>query len=42
MSDNAFIKVTDLIKHYNGCEVKALDGVNCEINKGEVVVIIGP
>lgn len=42
MSDNAFIKVTGLKKHYNGGEVKALDGVNCEINKGEVVVIIGP
>ena len=42
MSDNSFIKVTDLKKHYNGSEVKALDGVNCEINKGEVVVIIGP
>ncbi len=42
MSDKAFIKVTDLKKHYNGGEVKALDGVNCEINKGEVVVIIGP
>ena len=42
MSDNAFIKVRDLKKHYNGGEVKALDGVNCEINKGEVVVIIGP
>ncbi len=41
MSDN-FIKVTDLKKHYNGGEVKALDGVNCEIKKGEVVVIIGP
>ena len=42
MSANAFIKVNDLKKHYNGGEVKALDGVNCEINKGEVVVIIGP
>jgi len=42
VSDNAFIKVTDLKKHYNGGEVKALDGVNCEISKGEVVVIIGP
>ena len=42
MSDKAFIKVTDLKKHYNGGEVKALDGVNCQINKGEVVVIIGP
>ena len=42
MSDNALIRVTDLKKHYNGGEVKALDGVNCEIEKGEVVVIIGP
>ena len=42
MSDKALIKVTDLKKHYNGGEVKALDGVNCEIEKGEVVVVIGP
>lgn len=42
MSDNALIKVTDLKKHYNGGAVKALDGVNCEIQKGEVVVVIGP
>ena len=42
MNDNVLIKVTDLKKHYNGAEVKALDGVNCEIEKGEVVVIIGP
>ena len=42
MSDKALIKVTDLKKHYNGGDVKALDGVNCEIEKGEVVVVIGP
>ena len=42
MSDKALIKVTDLKKHYNGGEVKALDGVNCEIEKSEVVVVIGP
>ncbi len=42
MSDNALIKVTNLKKHYNGGEVKALDGVDCEIQKGEVVVVIGP
>lgn len=42
MSDKALIKVADLKKHYNGGEVKALDGVNCEIEKGEVVVVIGP
>ena len=42
MSDNVLIKVNDLKKHYNGGEVKALDGVSCNINSGEVVVIIGP
>lgn len=42
MSDKALIKVADLKKHYNSGEVKALDGVNCEIEKGEVVVVIGP
>ena len=42
MSDNALIKVTNLKKHYNGGDVKALDGVDCEIQKGEVVVVIGP
>lgn len=42
MSDNILIKVNDLKKHYNGGEVKALDGVSCNINSGEVVVIIGP
>ena len=42
MNDNVLIKVDDLKKHYNGGEVKALDGVNCEIEKGEVVVVIGP
>ena len=36
------IKVTDLKKHYNNGAVKALDGINAEIYKGEVVVIIGP
>ena len=42
MSDNVLIKVNDLKKHYNSGEVKALDGVSCNINSGEVVVIIGP
>ena len=42
MSDNVLIKVEGLKKHYNGDEVKALDGVDCEIKQGEVVVIIGP
>ena len=36
------IHVADLKKHYNGGEVKALDGVSMSVEKGEVVVIIGP
>ena len=42
MKDKVLIKVENLKKHYNGGKVKALDGVNCHINRGEVVVIIGP
>lgn len=42
MKDNSLIRVRDLKKHYNGGAVKALDGVNADIEKGEVVVIIGP
>ena len=29
-------------KHYNKGAIKALDGINTEIKKGEVVVVIGP
>lgn len=42
MTDNVLVKVENLKKHYNGGAVKALDGINCEIKKGEVVVIVGP
>ena len=44
MKDNndVIISVKDLKKHYLGGKVKALDGVNLDIHKGEVVVIIGP
>ena len=42
MTDNVLIKVENLKKHYTGGAVKALDGINCEIKKGEVVVIVGP
>ena len=41
MNDN-IIQVKGLKKHYFGGEVKALDGINTEIKRGEVVVIIGP
>ena len=36
-----YIHVENLQKHYKG-EIHALDGVDCDISKGEVVVIIGP
>ncbi len=42
MNDNVLIQVKDLKKHYNDGEIKALDGINMEIDQGEVVVIIGP
>ncbi|MBE6827771.1 MAG: amino acid ABC transporter ATP-binding protein [Ruminococcaceae bacterium] len=42
MNGNVLIKVEGLKKHYNSGEVKALDGIDCEIKKGEVVVVIGP
>ena len=42
MKDNYIIETVDLKKHYKGSEIKALDGVNSHIKKGEVVVIIGP
>ena len=42
MNANCLIDVKGLKKHYNGGEVKALDGIDIEIDKGEVVVIIGP
>lgn len=42
MTDNVLINVKNLKKYYNGGAVKALDGIDCEIKKGEVVVIIGP
>lgn len=38
----ALIQVRGLKKYYNGGEVKAIDGVDIDINKGDVVVIIGP
>ena len=41
MNDNVIIKTENLCKFYNGGEIKALDGVNAKIEKGEVVVIVG-
>lgn len=41
MNDN-IIKVSGLKKHYIDGKIKALDGVDLEVKKGEVIVIIGP
>lgn len=43
MSGNeSLIRVENLQKHYNKGAIKALDGINTKIKKGEVVVVIGP
>ena len=44
MSDKneALIRVKGLKVHYKGGAIKALDGVDAEIHRGEVVVVIGP
>ena len=42
MTDNVLIKIRGLKKHYNKGAVKALDGIDCDIHSGEVVVIIVP
>ena len=40
--DSVIIKTLGLRKYYKGESIKALDDVNLEIKRGEVVVIIGP
>ena len=42
MKDNTLIKVSGLKKHFTDGTVRALDGVDLEIKRGEVIVIIGP
>lgn len=42
MKDNTLIKVLGLKKHFTDGSVKALDGVDLDIKKGEVIVVIGP
>ena len=41
-SDNVILRVSGLKKHYNKGAIKALDGVDIDIRKGDVVVVIGP
>lgn len=42
MNTDVLIQVEGLKKHFNSGAVKALDGVDQTIHKGEVVVVIGP
>ncbi len=42
MNDNVIIKVSGLKKYYNDNTIKALNGVDLEVKKGEVIVIVGP
>ena len=42
MSADFIIKTENLCKFYRGGKIKALNGVNAEIKRGEVVVVIGP
>ncbi len=42
MKDNYIITTNNLCKFYLGGEIKALNGINTQIKKGEVVVVIGP
>lgn len=41
MNDN-IIQVRGLKKHYRGGKIRALDGIDIDIKRGEVVVVIGP
>ena len=38
----ALIQVRGLKKHYNHGKIKARDGIDIDINKGDVMVVIGP
>ena len=42
MTTDTIISVRGLEKHFNEGKLKALRGVNADIHKGEVVVVIGP
>jgi len=41
-SNEVIISVRGLTKHFNGGELKALRGVDTDIHRGEVLVVIGP
>ena len=39
---DSLIQVTDLKKYYNKGAIKALDGITVDINRDDVMVVIGP
>ena len=39
---DSLIQVTDLKKYYNKGTIKALDGITVDINRDDVMVVIGP
>ena len=39
---DSLIQVRDLKKYYNRGAIKALDGVTVDIDRGDVMVVIGP
>ena len=41
-SADVMIQVRGLKKHYNHGRIKALDGIDIDINRGDVMVVIGP
>ncbi len=42
MTADTLIKVSGLRKYFKGGEIKALDGIDTQVRRGEVVVVIGP
>jgi polar amino acid transport system ATP-binding protein len=42
VTTDILIDVKGLEKHFKGGDIKALDGVDAQIHRGEVVVVIGP
>ena len=41
-NNDVIISVRGLEKHFKGGDIKALNGVDTDIHKGEVLVVIGP
>ncbi|HBD86555.1 MAG TPA: peptide ABC transporter ATP-binding protein [Clostridiales bacterium] len=42
VTSDSLIQVRDLCKYYDKGRIKALDGISVDINRGDVMVVIGP